>query len=65
VSLGARLLGFFHDKRFYALEFRLKPAGKIVRSIFKEDNEAKREKYEQNEPKEPANKRHAGIVIDS
>jgi hypothetical protein len=36
-----------------------------MRSIFKKNDETKREKHEENEPKEPANKRHGGIVIDS
>lgn len=59
MSLGGRLLGFFLNECSYALEFRLKSVGEIVRSIFKKNDETKREKHEQNEPKEPANKGHA------
>ena len=59
MSLGGWLLGFFLNECFYALELRLKSAGEIVRSIFKKNDETKREKHEQNEPKEPANERHA------
>jgi hypothetical protein len=57
-----RFVRLFHDERFHALEFLLEAIGKIVRSILEKHNEAEREKKEQNEPEEAAQKCHGWML---
>ncbi len=48
-----------YDEVFGALEFSLKPLGKIVRPVLEQHDEAKGKENKENEPKKPADDRHA------
>jgi hypothetical protein len=47
-----------HDKCLHLLEFRFEPGGEITRAVLEENDEAKREKNEERDPKEAAQQRH-------
>lgn len=57
LRFSVRLVGLFHE-RDNACEFFFETGNEIMRAVFKEHDEAEREKNEKDQPKEPANQRH-------
>src|SRR4051794_1293888 len=60
--LCRRLFRLTNDERFHARGFLLEARDEVVTPVFEKDDEAKRKKQEQHDPKQRAQQRHGGTV---